>query len=317
MRLGRLLWPMLGLSLTGLLVWQAGLLDSIATSVARSREKEPLPIDQTPRRVVAEGRVAAYPGAEVIVSTEVLGTIIDGPPREKAVIHKGDLIAELKADDLRASRAEAAAKMAEADADIRFYERELRRMDQLRARMAGSPAELDSNTRNLEAARARKAAATAARDHIDSLIAKTRILAPIDGAVIARHAQRGETLAPASKLVTLADLNRVRIEAEVDEFDTGKVVLGANVRITAEGYRDRAWAGVVEEIPDAVVGRRLRPEDPSRPTDTRILLVKIALNEPTPLRLGQRVEVEIAVPAAGIGEPAPGESQDRLTPEGP
>jgi HlyD family secretion protein len=47
----------------------------------------------------------------------------------------------------------------------------------------------------------------------------------------------------------------------------------------------------VEEVPDVVVPRRLKPDDPSRPTDTRILLARIALKEPAPLKLGQRVEL--------------------------
>jgi hypothetical protein len=50
----------------------------------------------------------------------------------------------------------------------------------------------------------------------------------------------------------------------------------------------------VEEIPDTVVGRRLKPQDPGKPEDTRVLLVKIAFQEPTPLKLGQRVEIRIA-----------------------
>ena len=52
-----------------------------------------------------------------------------------------------------------------------------------------------------------------------------------------------------------------------------------------------AKARVVEA--DAVVGRRLEPQDPGKPEDTRLLLVKVALLEPTPLRLGQRVEIGI------------------------
>ena len=49
----------------------------------------------------------------------------------------------------------------------------------------------------------------------------------------------------------------------------------------------------VEEIPDSVVPRRIRPEDPGRPIDARLVPVKIALAESTPLKLGQRVEIEI------------------------
>jgi hypothetical protein len=79
----------------------------------------------------------------------------------------------------------------------------------------------------------------------------------------------------------------------VDEFDAGRVELGAEVQLTAEGFVGQSWKGTVEEIPDAVLPRRLKPQDPGRPSDTRVLLVKIALAEPTPLKLGQRVEIAI------------------------
>jgi len=88
----------------------------------------------------------------------------------------------------------------------------------------------------------------------------------------------------------------VRVEAEVDEFDIGRVRLGQDVKITAECFRNQSWRGVVEEIPDAVTEKALKPLDPGRPSDSRVLRVKIAFKELTPLRLGQRVEVEITQP---------------------
>jgi multidrug efflux pump subunit AcrA (membrane-fusion protein) len=139
----------------------------------------------------------------------------------------------------------------------------------------------------------------ATRDRFDALIAKTRILAPISGVVTARYVHPGETIEPGARIVTIADLDRLRIEAEVDEFDTAQVTLGAAVAITAEGYGQTVWPGRVEEIPDSVVGRRLRPEDPGRPIDSRVLPVKIVPRGTTPLKLGQRVEVAIAVTRPG------------------
>jgi len=116
---------------------------------------------------------------------------------------------------------------------------------------------------------------------------------PISGTVLLRHVQPGESVKEQAPIVTIADLNRMRIEAEVDEFDAGRVHLGAEVIVKAEGYDDQQWRGRVEEIPDSVAPRKLKPEDPARPTDTRVLLVKIVLEGKTPLKLGQRVEVEI------------------------
>ncbi|MBV8555309.1 MAG: efflux RND transporter periplasmic adaptor subunit [Planctomycetaceae bacterium] len=268
------------------------------TSARRPTADRPSGLSPAPapasHRVVAEGRVVADPGAEVIVGTEAAGLIVRLPVEEKSVVRTGDLIAELNAADLRASRDEADARMAEAEADIRFFEREVRRDEALLARKAATPQGLDMNVRALQTARARRAAAVATRDRFDALIVKTRITAPIDGVVTARHVQPGETVREATALVTVADLKRVRIEAEVDEFDAAQVALGAPVTVTAEGFRGASWHARVEEIPDTVVGRRIRPEDPGRPIDARVLPVKIAPGEPTPLKLGQRVEVEIA-----------------------
>ena len=294
----RLALSAMGLLLTtGLIVqsqsseWSARLCDWMSPASAEVEHVAESPVSPC---VAAEGRIVAYPGAEVVVGTEVAGLIVRLTVKEKSAVRAGDVIAELSSADLRASRAEADARVAEAEADIRFYDREVRRDQALLARHATSPQNLDVNVRGLELARARRDAALAGRDRLDALIAKTRITAPIDGVVTARHVLLGEIAEPGRAVVTIADLNRLRIEAEVDEFDTARVALGASVSITAEGYGSTAWRGTVEEIPDSVVGRRTRPADPGRPIDVRVLPVKIALAEPSPLKLGQRIDVEIS-----------------------
>src|SRR5439155_22811258 len=78
-------------------------------------------------RVIAEGRVAAYHGAQVTLSTEIVGRIERLPIDEKALVAKGDLIAEVKADDLKAALMEANARLAEIDAEIKLAEFELTR----------------------------------------------------------------------------------------------------------------------------------------------------------------------------------------------
>ncbi|MBV8608914.1 MAG: efflux RND transporter periplasmic adaptor subunit, partial [Singulisphaera sp.] len=205
------------------------------TSARRPTADRPSGLSPAPapawHRVVAEGRVVADPGAEVIVGTEAAGRIVRLPVEEKSVVRTGDLIAELNAADLRAARDEAEARVAEAEADIRFFEREVRRDEALLARKAATPQGLDMNVRALQTARARRAAAVATRDRFDALIVKTRITAPIDGVVTARHVQPGETVRAATAIVTVADLKRVRIEAEVDEFDAAQVALGAPVTV--------------------------------------------------------------------------------------
>ena len=154
---------------------------------------------------------------------------------------------------------------------------------------------------------ARRATAEAAIVRLEAKLAKSRIVAPLDGVVLSRGVDPGETVEAGAPLFSLGDLSRTRIEAEIDEFDAGRVRLGAAVTVTAEGLDGQSWQGQVEEIPDQVVPRRTRPQDPGRPSDTRVLLVKIALAGPTPLRLGQRVEIviggQVAVAARAADSP--------------
>lgn len=244
-------------------------------------------------RVVAEGRLTTYPGAEILVGSEVAGTIVSLPLVEKQTVKKGDLVAQLLADDLRAELAEARARIAEADAEIRLAEVELERAESLLAKNVDTASRRDKALRDLDVSSARRATAAASGARIEAEIAKRRIVSPLAGVVVVRHVDAGESIEARAGIVTIADLSRVRIEAEVDEFDAGRLAVGSPVSIAAEGYDGTRWSGTVEEIPDAVSGRRLKPQDPGRPSDTRILLVKIRLAEPTPLKLGQRVEVEI------------------------
>lgn len=244
--------------------------------------------------VIAEGRVVTYPGAEVTVSADLGGTIANLAVSEKQRVRKGELLAEINTDELVAALNHQRARISETDAELRYSEQEIKRAQQLFNAQMGTRQNLDKVNRDRDAAQARRQTAIAATRQIEAQLAKMRIHSPIDGVVMQRHANRGETVNPGAPLLTIANLDRLRVEAEVDEYDTAKIALGAKVKVKAEGFAGNGWPGRVEEIPDAVVPRRLRPQDPGRPSDTRVLLVKVALDEATPLKLGQRVEVEIS-----------------------
>ena len=291
----RALWPLLGLGLLSVVVLQARA--AVASGAGRTPRSAPAAAPAgTGSAVAAEGRVVAYPGAEVVVGTDLAGTVVVLEVKEKEKVRRGQLLAQLRSDDHRAALEEAKARVLEAEADIRLAEAEVERARQLWDKAVGSKQAVDRAERDVEAARARRATAKATADRLAAVLAKTRIVSPIDGVVIARHVDSGETLEAGQRIVTIADLSKVRVEAELDEFDAGRIALHDTVRVTAEGYDGRSWAGEVEEIPDAVVGRRLKPQDPGKPEDTRVLLVKIALREPTPLKLGQRVEIRAGNP---------------------
>ena len=287
----RVVLPLAGLCLAAVVAFQA---PAAVTPAGKTGSKPAPAAPPAPStHVAAEGRIVTYPGAEVVVGTDLGGTIVLLKVQEKEKVRRGQVLAELRSDDYRAALAEARARIVEADADMRLSEAELERARTLWDKAVGSRQAVDKTERDVDAARARRATAVATADRLEAVLAKTRIVSPIDGVVIARHAQPGETLESGMKILTIADLSRTRIEAELDEFDSGRVLLGEEVRVMAEGYDGKTWRGKVEEIPDSVVGRRLKPQDPGKPEDTRVLLVKIALLEPTPLKLGQRVEIRI------------------------
>jgi RND family efflux transporter MFP subunit len=243
-------------------------------------------------RVIAEGRVVTYPGAEVTIGTDVGGTIARLTVAEKDTVRRGQTIAVLSADDTRAALSVARARVGEADADIRLFQAEAERARSLWQVDVGSRQAWEKSERDVDAARARRASAAAEVNRLEALVEKTVITAPIDGVVLERHVQAGETVAVGDAILSIANLDRTRIEAEIDEFDIARIHHGASVQISAEGFQ-QTWRGTIEEIPDAVVNRRIKPQDPSKPIDTRVLLVKVAFAEPTPLKLGQRVEVRI------------------------
>ena len=290
--------PVFGLLLTLAVIFQVRggalpFLEQLDAAPAAASDAAPAPAAGEADRVVAEGRIVAYPGAEVEVAADLSGTLVRFLVQEQDEVRKGQLIAELKADDLRAELAEARARIAEAEADIRFADVDAARADRLLAEKVGTPEAVDRARRNRETAYARRQTACASVERLEAVLAKTRIVAPIRGTVVTRFADAGERIEAGAPLVTIANLEKTRVEAEVDEFDAGRVELGAEVQVTAEGFTGQSWKGAVEEIPDAVLPRRLKPQDPGRPSDTRVLLVKVALAEPTPLKLGQRVEVAI------------------------
>jgi RND family efflux transporter MFP subunit len=265
-----------------------------ASSTSRAAASADTPNVTAHALVAADGRVVTYPGGEVVVGAERAGRVVRLLVDEGRVVKKGELLAEIESDALRAALREAQAQVVEAEAEARLAELTLHRREDLAREKIVAAHDLDQARRDLEIARARVDTARAAVARDEAQLRETRIVSPIAGTVTARHVQPGEMLEVGRRVVTLADLRRLRIEAEADEADAAALALGATVEIRADGFPGRTWSGRVEEIPESVTLRRLKPQDPGRPTDTRVLSVKVAFAEPTPLKLGTTVELKIA-----------------------
>ena len=277
-----------GAALVGATVLQARAVQPGPHAVATTSAAVPAPVG-----IAAEGRVVAYPGAEVRVGAERAGRLVRVLVEEGVRVQKGQLLAEIDSDELRAELAEACARVTEAEAEVRLAEATLVRRRKLQEEGVVAAYDFDQAERDSATAQARALTARATVTRYEALLAKSRIAAPIAGTVVVRKVDAGQMVETGDHAFTVADLARLRIEGEAHEADAGGVAKGAEVRITADGYPGRSWRGTIEEVPDSVTLRRIKPQDPSRPTDVRVLAVKVAFAEAVPLRLGTTVDLRI------------------------
>ena len=243
-------------------------------------------------RVVAEGRLMACPDALATVRSEYAGTIARYPAREHERVKKGALLAALRATDVEAQLAEARAGLSVDLARKALAENQFHRAEKLWNKRATSFASYDRARKTLAMAKAQAERGEADVRLTEAILAKTRILSPIDGMVVARYHNLGEYVKVGARIATVADLSKTRVEAEVDEFDVGHVRIGQPAVLHAEGM-DKGYSGVVVSISERVTRKHLIPEDPSRPTDTGVVHVKIVSAAPLPFKLGQKVDVRI------------------------
>jgi HlyD family secretion protein len=153
-----------------------------------------------------------------------------------------------------------------AAANLRKTELDLRRADELVRKGVGAQAVLDAATAAHQSAAAELAIAKANVENakatveqrqatLDSAridLERTYIRAPIDGVVIERTVETGQTVAAsmtAPKLFTIAqDLSQVQIDAQVDEADIGQVTSDNLVSFTVDAYPDVTFKGKVEQV---------------------------------------------------------------------
>jgi RND family efflux transporter MFP subunit len=247
--------------------------------------------------VAAEGRVVAYPGAEVTIGADAVGRLLRVNVEEGDVVKKGQVLAEIDASDLIASRDEAKARLEEAVAERHLAQLNADRKARLFAEGVIPAFDRDAASRDVEITQARIETVSASIRRLDATIAKTLMIAPISGTVTSRTVNAGQMVDRGDPAFIVADLDRVRIEGEAHEADADRVAISAKVEIRADGFPGQTFHGRVEEIPGNVTLRRIKPQDPARPTDVRVLALKVAFDGKTPLKLGSTVDLVVSAPA--------------------
>jgi len=122
---------------------------------------------------------------------------------------------------------------------------------------------------------------------------KLTIRAPIQSTVLQVNAKLGELASPAAlqPLVLLGDLTGLRVRAEVDERDVGKIKLGGKAVVRADAFRDREFAGKIVSIAPLVQPARINSPGSRNLSDFSVADVLIELSDPGPLLDGMKVDV--------------------------
>lgn len=211
------------------------------------------------------------PLTQVDISSELSGVVRSVSANENQQVRKGDVLAALDTSKLEVQieRAEASAKAAAAnleDATVTLKENEaaLVRATELTRRGMATNQSLEAATATrdrakaaLDSAEANLAIAKADLKAQQTDFAKSTIYAPIDGIVLTRSVDPGQTVASSLQAPVLfiiaADLRNMELKAAVDEADIGAVKPGQHARFTVDAFPERPFDAEIRDISYASV----------------------------------------------------------------
>jgi HlyD family secretion protein len=206
------------------------------------------------------------PVTEVQVGAQVSGRIVKVHVDFNSVVKAGDLLAEIdpqligaQIDANQAQLASAAASVKRADANAETAKVRLERARKVFQQGVGSQADLDAAQGAYDVALADVTASKAQVSQINATLrssktnlAFTRIYSPIDGIVINRAVDEGQTVAASFQTPTLfviaQDLRKMRVLADIDEADVGRLKEGMSADIRVDAFQGESFKGVVSQV---------------------------------------------------------------------
>jgi HlyD family secretion protein len=219
--------------------------------------------------VTATGTV--NPVTTVLVGTQVSGTIKEIYVDFNSSVKKGQLIAridpatiEAQVEQARANLLSAEANMEKATATKIDAKRTMDRNRELFLKNLIARSDLDTAETNNDTAVAQESAAKsqiaqtkAALKLVETNLQYTRIISPVDGVVISRNVDVGQTVAASFQTPTLftiaQDLTKMQIDTSVDESDIGNIKVGQDVEFIVDAYPDSTFKGRVWQIRNAPI----------------------------------------------------------------
>ena len=200
--------------------------------------------------VTATGTVE--PVTEVEVGTQVSGIIDRLYVDYNDVVKAGQLIAEMDKVTLQAELESSQAELANCKAEYDYQTKNYARTKALHEKALVSDQEYDDATYLYEKSRAAYDQAKAAMVKVERNLGYATITSPIDGVVISRAVEEGQTVAAGFETPTLFtianDLTQMQVIADVDEADIGQVSDGQRVEFTVDAYPDDTFEGTVEQV---------------------------------------------------------------------
>jgi HlyD family secretion protein len=200
--------------------------------------------------VTATGTVE--PVTKVEVGTQVSGIIDKLYADYNDVVKAGQVIAEMDRVNLEAELVSADAQLAAAKTEYEYREKEYKRTEQLHEKELVSDSDYDSAYYQYQTAKNSYSQAQASYTKVKRNLSYATITSPIDGVVISRAVEEGQTVAAGFETPTLftiaKDLTDMQVIADVDEADIGQVKEGQKVVFTVDAYPDDEFTGTVEQV---------------------------------------------------------------------
>ncbi len=200
--------------------------------------------------VTATGTLSAV--RTVQVGTQVSGTIAKLYADFNSIVKKGQVVALIDPTFLEASVKDAQANLQRAKAQANESKRSFNRSKTLLGKGLTSQADYDAAITAYESNSAVQKQAQAQLDRAEINLRYATIKAPIDGVVISRAVDVGQTVAAslsAPTIFTIAnDLTKMQVQANVDEADIGKVQVGQEVKFSVDAYAETPFLGIVSQI---------------------------------------------------------------------
>jgi HlyD family secretion protein len=200
--------------------------------------------------VTATGTI--QPVDTVTVGTQVSGTVSALYADFNSTVKKGQLVAQLDKTLIMATVDQAKAGVAQAQSNQSYQAANFNRQKQLFETGSISKQDYDIALNTYQVAKATVNSAQAQLRAAERNLSFTQIYSPIDGVVLGRSVNIGQTLAASFNTPTIftiaKDITKMQVQAKVDEADIGNVVVGLRASFTVDAFIDDTFNGTVKEI---------------------------------------------------------------------